>query len=154
MIAGFANNTGVYPAPTITVQQLAARLNASIAVDQQSVAAHNIAKQTTVTDRETLKLLADDMKTDIKYAEMTVGNDALKLQLIGWDANDGDTPLAPPGQPRYFEALKQGEGTISFDWKAPEKDDGGKIASYCIERRERPNGAGQGEPSNIVVAVL
>ena len=42
MIAGFANNTGVYPNPPVSVQQLAARLNASITADQQSIAAHNI----------------------------------------------------------------------------------------------------------------
>ncbi|MBN1515790.1 fibronectin type III domain-containing protein, partial [Candidatus Sumerlaeota bacterium] len=41
-------------------------------------------------------------------------------------------------QARTLEAPRQGEGWIFLDWKAP--SDGGAVASYKLERRERPSG--------------
>ena len=37
-----------------------------------------------------------------------------------------------------LEIKSQGEGWVFLDWKAP--NTGGKVASYRIERRERPAG--------------
>ena len=86
---------------------------------------------------------------------------------------------------RALEAPRQGDGWVFLDWKEPV--DGGKVAAYKIERRERPSGpwtdagmaieseitlsnqergkeweyrviavnkAGEGVPSNTVMAVL
>ncbi len=42
------------------------------------------------------------------------------------------------GQARTLEAPRQGDGWVLLDWKEPV--DGGKVAAYKIERRERPSG--------------
>ena len=43
-----------------------------------------------------------------------------------------------PGQPRAFEAPRQGKEWVFLDWKKPA--DGGAVAAYKIERWERPEG--------------
>jgi len=86
---------------------------------------------------------------------------------------------------RSLEAPREGEGWVFLDWKEPV--DGGAVAAYKIQRRERPSGAwadvgmaieseitlsgqergkeweyrvlavnkaGEGQPSNTVMAVL
>ena len=125
------------------------------------------------------------MKDDLRYAENNVGMDDDKLKLLGWGGRKDPTALEVPGQTRALEAPQEGEGWIFLDWKSP--TDGGKVASYKIERRERPEGAwsiagmameseitqhnqergkeweyrvlavnkaGEGMPSNTVMAVL
>ena len=42
------------------------------------------------------------------------------------------------GQARTLEVQNQGEGWVFLDWNSP--SDGGKVASYKTERRERPAG--------------
>ena len=79
------------------------------------------------------------MRADLRYAEDAVNYDDPKLTALGWGGQAAATALALPGQPRALEALSQGEGWISLDWKKPA--DGGAVAAYKIERRERPSGA-------------
>ena len=143
------------------------------------------AEQATTTKDEALEALTDNMRADLRYAENTVDFDDDKLNLLGWGGGAAGTSLEPPGQPRTLEAPREGEGWIFLDWKAPVK--GGKVASYTIQRRERPDGAwsiagvatetettltdqqrgkefeyrviavnkaGEGVPSNTVMAVL
>lgn len=81
------------------------------------------------------------MKIDLRYAENIVDCDDEKLKLIGWAGRHKPTPLAVPGQCRLFEIVKQGEGWLTLDWKAPA--DGGKPAAYEIQRRERAGGTWQ-----------
>ena len=81
------------------------------------------------------------MKSDLRYAENTVDFDDDKLKLIGWAGRKTSTHLTVPGQCRLLEAVKQGEGWIMLDWKAPVA--GGKPAAYKVQRRERPAGAWQ-----------
>jgi len=115
----------------------------------------------------------------------TVDFDEDKVKLIGWGRRKAETSLEARGQARTPEATCQGEGWIFLDWEAP--TDGGKIAAYKIQHRERPSGpwtdvglaieseitlseqergkeweyrtiavnkAGEGQPSNTVMAVL
>lgn len=125
------------------------------------------------------------MKADLRYAETTVNYDDDQLKLIGWGGRKTRTSLEAPGQCRSLEAAREGEGWVFLDWKEPV--DGGAVAAYKIQRRERPSGAwsdvgmaieseitlsnqerakeweyrvlavnkaGEGEPSNTVMAVL
>ena len=75
----------------------------------------------------------------MRYAENTVNCDDDQLKLLGWGSRKTGASLEPPGQPRTLEAPRQGEDRIFLDWKGPV--DGGKVASYTIQRRERPEGA-------------
>ena len=58
---------------------------------------------------------------------------------MGWGGRKPGESLEFPGQPRSLEAPRQDEDSIFLDWKAPV--DGGKVPSYTIQRRERPEGA-------------
>ena len=69
------------------------------------------------------------MKADLRYAENTVDFDDHRLKLIGWGGRKAKTSL---------EAPRQDEGWIFLDWKEPM--DGGKVAAYKVQRRERPSG--------------
>ena len=55
--------------------------------------------------------------------------------------------LTAPGQCRSLEAPKQGEGWLFLDWKEPL--DGGQVAAYKVQRRERP----AGEWSDVATAM-
>ena len=68
---------------------------------------------------------ADEQATETKVAGLE-------------DLVTAPTALEVPGQPRSLEAPHRGWGWIFLDWKRPA--DGGDIAAYKIERRERPSG--------------
>jgi len=185
MVTGLNANAAVYPSPPVSVADLGSALSAFVTAKNASTAAQAAAEQTTATKDEALQTLVDDMKADLRYAENTVDFDDDKLKLIGWGGRKAKTSLEAPGQARTLEAPRQGEGWIFLDWKAP--TDGGKVAAYKIQRRERPSGpwsdvglaieseitlsdqergkeweyrviavnkAGEGQPSNTVMAVL
>jgi len=185
MLTGLGANAAVYPSPPVSVADLGAALSAFVTAKNAATAAQAAAEQATATKDEALQTLVDDMKADLRYAENTVDFDDDKLKLIGWGGRKAKTSLEAPGQARTLEAPRQGEGWIFLDWKAP--TDGGKVAAYKIQRRERPSGpwsdvglaieseitlsdqergkeweyrviavnkAGEGQPSNTVMAVL
>jgi hypothetical protein len=127
-----------FPAPPVTPATLATLIDDYTTAKNASVAAQAAAEQATVAKDDKLTALIDGMKTDIRYAENTVNFDDEKLKLIGWAGRKAPTALEPPGQALLLEARSQGEGSVSFTWKAP--IDGGKASAYRILRRERPAG--------------
>lgn len=185
MASGLAANAATYPAPPVAAIDLGTAVSTYTTAKNASVAALAAAEQATADKDTALEALVDAMKADLRYAENTVDFDDDLLKLIGWGGRAAKTTLAAPGQARTLEAPRQGEGWIFLDWKEPV--DGGKVAAYKIQRRERPSGpwvdagmaieseitladqerakeweycviavnkAGEGEPSNTVMAVL
>ena len=138
IVTGLTDNAAVFPAPPVTPVALQAVLTSFITLCDEAVAAQAAAEQVTETKKAGLVELVDAMKAELRYAETTVGNDEVKLALIGWGGKAAGTALQIPGQPRTLEAPRQGDGWVFLDWKAP--SDGGAVASYKIERRERPAG--------------
>lgn len=141
MINGFANHQTVYPAPPVPTTQLSQTMSAYIVARNTATEAQADAELAVAAKGEALEAMVDDMKQDIRYAENTVDYDDEKLKLIGWAGRSKKTPLQIPGQVRSLEAPREGEGWIYLDWKQPV--DGGTVASYNIERRERPEGPWQ-----------
>ncbi len=185
MTIGLVNNVAIYPAPPVTTADLGTVMGNYIDAKNVATAAQAAAEQAIIDKNAALQLLVDDMKADLRYAEITVNYDDAKLKLIGWGGRSAATALTPPGQTRALEAPRQGEGWIFLDWKEPV--DGGAVAAYKIQRRMRPDGpwtnvgmaveseitltnqertkeweylviavnkAGEGAPSNTVMAVL
>lgn len=138
MTAGLTANAATYPAPPVAPAGLQARIDAYTAFRDAAVAALAAAEQATASKNEALQLLTDDMKSDLRYSENTVDFDDDQLKLIGWGGRAAKTSLQAPGQVRSLEAPRQGEGWIFLDWKAPLE--GGAVAAYKIQRRERPDG--------------
>ena len=85
-----------------------------------------------------LEELVDAMRAILRYAENTVDFDDAQLALLGWAGRALGIALTAPGQCRNLEASQQGDGWVFLDWKKP--IEGGAVASYRIERRERPTG--------------
>jgi hypothetical protein len=138
IVTGLTANAAVFPSPPVTAVALQAKLDSFITLGDQVVAARAAAEQVTATKDAGLEELTDAMKGVLRYAETTVGNDEVKLALLGWGGQAASVALQPPGQARTLEAPRQGEGWVFLDWKEP--IDGGAVASYKIERRLRPAG--------------
>ena len=138
MAAGLAANPLVYPAPPVAPVDLSLSITSFGTAMTDAVAAQAAAEAAVTAKDEALQAMVDDMKADLRYAEMTVDFDDDQLKLIGWGGRAAGTSLEAPGQARALEAPQQGEGWIFLDWKAP--DDGGAVAAYKIQRRLRPDG--------------
>jgi len=140
MVTGLTDNVADFPAPPVTPIDLQAMLDSLITLTDDQVAAMAAAEQATTTKAAGLEELITAMKADLRYAEDAVNFDDAKLTAIGWGGRAAATALEVPGQPRSLEAPNQGEGWVFLDWKKPA--DGGRVAAYKIERRERPTGDG------------
>ena len=139
LINGLTANSTIYPNPPHTPAQLTTKLTNY--QGKRATSNQKTGEAQTATDEKDTALddLIDAMKEDISYAARTVKGDDNQLRLIGWAGRSAPTALTKPGQPRAFEAVRQGDTWIFFDWKEPA--DGGKVASYEIQRRELPSGA-------------
>ncbi|MCL4216621.1 MAG: fibronectin type III domain-containing protein, partial [Candidatus Hydrogenedentes bacterium] len=140
MVTGLTDNPGVYPAPPVSAADLQALLTSVDGLIDQVVAADAAAELVTETKNAGVAEMVAAMKANLAYAENLTNDNDAQLSLIGWGARATPTPsvLELPGQPRDLEAPKQGEGWVFLDWKTPA--DGGKVATYRVERRERPAG--------------
>jgi len=137
IIAGLADNPD-FPDPPVTSAELQALLTNCITLEDAQVAAQAAAQQATEAKQDGIEEMVSAMKTILNYAEDAVhGNDA-KLAALGWGGRAEPTPLQAPGQPRSFEAVKEGPGWLTLDWK--KSPDGGKTAFYRVERRTVPAG--------------
>ena len=138
IVTGLAENVGDFPAPPVTSVNLQALLTSFITLCDEQVAAQAAAEQVTTTKNAGLEELVTAMRADLRYAEDAVNYDDAKLTALGWGGRAEATALELPGQARALEAPQQGEGWVFLDWKKPA--DGGAVAAYKIERRERPTG--------------
>jgi len=139
LATGLADNAAIYPTPPVGAPGLVVLISAYTSAKNAAIAAQAAAEEATSVKDEALGDLADAMRSDLRYAENTVNFEDDKLKLIGWAGRKTRTPLAPPGQTRLLEAVKQGAGWLQLDWKKPA--DGGSPAAYKVMRRERPEGA-------------
>ena len=137
LLAGLKENPALFPNPPHPPNQPGNGLRWFINLYQvhrkNSLAARAAAAEATIDKDEALENLVDAMKTDLSYAENATGGADDKLKLIGWAGKAAPTPLAPPGQPRLLEAVKQGADWLILDWKAPA--DGGQPNAYKVQRR-------------------
>ena len=141
MVTGLTGQEGIpplFPSPPVAAAALQTLLEALITLSDTQVAAQAAAEQATQAKATALEDLVTAMKADLRYAEDHVNHDDAQLSVLGWGAKAAATALEAPGQPRSLEAPRQGEGWIFLDWKPPV--DGGIVAAYKIERRERPTG--------------
>lgn len=130
MIDGFTEDATDFPAPPVTTLELKAR-QANIAARRSDLMTAKLAYETALDAfQDEFEATIDDMKTDIKYAELVAKNDNKKLERIGWAARGANTPQPPPTAPLGFEVLSQGRAAAHFDWKSPKG--GGKAKMYDL----------------------
>lgn len=119
MISGFTTDTEDFPAPTVAVADLQAKLDTAQAATNARTVAESVARESVQTESGAYDDLIEAMKTDIRYAELVTNDDDVKLQKIGWSGRAAPTALQPPNAPRSFEIVEQGRGFAHFDWKDP-----------------------------------
>lgn len=137
IITGLTDNPD-FPDPPFSPAQLQALLDNSIALEDAQVADQAKAQQSTEAKQAGNEEMIAAAKSVLSYAEDAVhGNDA-KLAALGWGGRAEPVPLQAPGQPRSFEAAKEGPGWLTLDWK--KSPDGGKAAFYRLERRAAAGG--------------
>nr|VFK15877.1 MAG: Fibronectin type III domain-containing protein [Candidatus Kentron sp. LFY] len=134
MSAGFAAHTELYPAPSVSLSDFDASLDDYVSARAALDEANAQAKRALEAKDKALAAFEHNMKTNLRYAELTVHDDEGDLELIGWHGRKSPTPLAPPGQTRDLTAPDRGEGWIALAWRKPA--DGGKAAAYKVQRRE------------------
>jgi hypothetical protein len=137
IIAGLTDNPD-FPDPPFTPAQLQAFLNNVIALEDTQVVAQAAAQQATEAKQSGIDEMVSAAKSVLSYAENAVDGNNAKLAALGWSGRAEPTPLQVPGQPRSFEAAKEGPGWLTLDWK--KSPDGGKAAFYRLERREASGG--------------
>lgn len=137
IISGLTNNPD-FPNPPFTPAQLQTLLDTFISLGDTQVADQAKAQQSTEAKQHGQEEMTSALRSVLRYAENAVNNNHAKLTALGWGGPAPRTPLQVPGQPRSLEAPRQGAGWIFLDWKAP--IDGGRPASYRIERRKLPGG--------------
>lgn len=138
MVAGLMENAAAYPAPPVAPLDLKNLLDQYISLADEVVAARGAAEQATAAKVAGQEALSYAMKSILRYAEVKVDHEDAPLSLLGWGGRVTRTALEAPGQPLVLKSTDQRPGLISLDWKKPVE--GGKVASYKIERRERPDG--------------
>jgi len=136
MSAGLKANEDVFPNPPVSPEELDEALAAHAARQEAVVAARSILAQALEAKNESLESVADKIKNNLRYAENTVYFNDAKLKSIGWGGRAEKTPLAAPGESTGLMIAEQGDDWITLKWKRPAT--GGKVASYKVLYRERP----------------
>jgi len=153
MIAGYTAHAADFPSRAPGLAFKARRLGYLTAKDAQTEA---LAAAQVATEQKDAKLTAliELMKDELKKSEVDVGADSEKLEYIGWGPKAPPSPADPPGQPRNLDAIIQGPGTLSLDWKGPARGSGGNVRTYVIERREQPEAGGEfGDWAQVGIAL-
>ena len=138
LIGGLTENPLVFPAPPVSAVEAQAVLDSLVSIREQCNA-HDVAgKMLTEVKGGAVEEGSDVLRVSYDYGETVTAPTYAQLPLIGWDKRKAPSAIELPGQARVLEIPSQGEGWVFLDWKSPA--DGGKVASYRIERRERPAG--------------
>lgn len=135
---GLVTNTNLAGSP-VTKADFAAMLSAFLAKRDQILVKEASLGEDYEQKEDLQDDLTDAMKRVIDYADLISDSDPSELATIGWIVSNNIATKEKPGQPRSLEIISQTDGSIFLDWKNP--SDGGRVASYRVERRERPAGA-------------
>lgn len=134
LISGLSAHLEIYPAPPVSAEDLQNAVADFETKKQAALDAAAAAEQATADKNAAFEAMKKLMKSDIRYAENTVGDDDAKLRLIGWRAKHSARAVAAAGQCEMLKILDEGPGSITLQWKKPAE--GGKPAAYKIERRK------------------
>jgi hypothetical protein len=137
VIQGLVEHADVFPTPPVSATELTVALEEFTAACAATDTALVAATERRAFKKELLRLLIQDLKRDIRYAENTVSDDDAKLKLIGWGARAARTArsIELPGRVRNLEHVCLEDGSISLRWKKPSS--GGRVLAYKLQSYER-----------------
>ena len=135
VVAGLRDNSDDFPEPPVDPAELRAVLEEYVEARAAAVAAAVAANERYAAKAAVLQNMIDLVKANLRYAEFAAKRDHAKLKQIGWGGRKRRTQLEAPGQVRNLDTVEEGVGWIRLDWKKPRE--GGKVASYRVESRNR-----------------
>jgi hypothetical protein len=113
--------------------ELQATLQVYLDAREAAGSATGAATEAIAVKQEAIEALADQMKSNLRYAENTVKYDNAKLEKLRWGGRGSSTPLDAPGQVLSLKAPREGHGWILLEWREPV--DGGRASAYRVQRR-------------------
>nr|VFJ45146.1 MAG: hypothetical protein BECKDK2373C_GA0170839_101040 [Candidatus Kentron sp. DK] len=138
--AGLKAHKDIYPNPPVDPKKLDEGEKQCLADIEAAAEAQALAEQAVARKNASVRAHADDIRSNLRYAENTVNFDDIKLKLIGWSGRRERTALKVPGRALDLRIMEEGEGRIVLHWGKP--IDGGKPAAYNVVFRERTAEAG------------
>jgi hypothetical protein len=135
LIQGLRNSPEDFPAPPVPPDPLQQSLDQYNEARTAAVAAEAAARDQVAAKNRALEQLADNMRLDLKYAEVAAKQTPERLAVLGWGPRRDPRNVEPPGVVRGLGIKSQGDTWFVLDWKAPAT--GGTPAAYHIERRRR-----------------
>jgi len=154
MIDGYAAHPADFPSHIVTPPWLQLARGRLILAQREQIEARAAARIAADEKDAKLTALIERMRSELKKSEVDVGSSSEKLEYIGWGPRALPSPADPPGEPRDFEVVSQGLGSVEFDWKPPARGSGGSVRTYVIERRQQPQGGGEfGSWSQAAIAL-
>ena len=138
LIDGLRQAALEFPAPPVPPDPLQQSLDQYNEARTAAVAAESAARDQVAAKNQALEQLVDNMRLDLKYAEMTAKDAPDQLAKLGWGPRRDPRGLEIPGVVRDLSIKSRGEGWLVLDWKPPAG--GGAPAVYHIERRRRDGG--------------
>lgn len=138
LIDGLRQSAVEFPAPPVPPDPLQQSLDQYNDARTAAVAAESAARDQVAAKNRALEQLVDNMRLDLKYAEVAAKNAPDQLAKIGWGPRRDPRILEIPGVVRDLSIKSQGENWLVLDWKPPVS--GGAPAVYHIERRRRDGG--------------
>jgi len=134
MIAGYTANPSVFPHADLAGLTNTYDIYKSFRKGADCFMA--LAHMKTEAKDQALAELAEKMRVELKQSEVDTVADPEALKLIHWGERAAAQPQRKPGQPRDFEAVRQGRGTVAVDWKSPGSGPHGTVRTYVVFRRQ------------------
>ena len=136
MIGGYTTDPGVFSHANVAGLQAALAAYEAAKADQTQKRAE--AQLATEQKADRLADLVALMRVELKQSEVDTAGDPEQLGLIRWAPRATAKPVDAPGQPRELRSDLETADTVRLVWRSPAAGTGGRVRTYVIERRERP----------------
>jgi hypothetical protein len=131
LIEGFTQHTEYFPSPPATAEEMQVSFQEYKQARDAALKAAGAAKEAYDLKDEALDDLTENMKANLKYAEIVANEDEGKLALLKWGGRRTPRTLEAPDRPRDLEVARSGKGWVFLDWKPPLL--GGDVAAYKVQ---------------------
>lgn len=134
VLAGLKDNKATYSKPYFDLAELGAVIDSYRHDAEEKEKAKTAYKLAVVKKQEAFTVMAEKVRSQLRYAEATVDFDDEKLKLLGWSGKREPVALSVPGQPRELKAVGQKDASLVLSWTPPSPAAGGKVSVYNVMR--------------------
>jgi len=135
LVQGLGQATEDFAAPPVPPEELQAKLEAYNSTAASTVVAETAVREQHAAKDSALEELVDDMKANLKYAEVAVRDQPEKLSQLGWGPRRAASSLKTPGEVRDIRIVGEGDTWVILSWNPPV--DGGRVGAYTIQRKQQ-----------------